>query len=142
MSIGQSVSVALNRMSIDNSATQNCLKLGDGNSAWTDVDLNFGLIMNYVYNVDNCASISKLEMLSRELLGCTFNPLVGDKMNRCTGNQSVAFYRSFLDASNTATPDIPVFSIDSKVGLRQRFEKACPSKCIQDRYLFYMFTIQ
>ena len=132
-SIGQTASVALNRMSIDNSATQKCLNLGDGNSAWTDADLNYGLSMNYVYGVDNCAIISKQEMLARELLNCTFNPLVGDNMQRCTGNQSVSYYRSFIDANNTATPDIPVFSINNKVGLRQRFEKACPTKCIKDR---------
>jgi hypothetical protein len=31
-------------------------------------------------------------MLSRELLLCTFSPLVGDNMERCSANQSVAYY--------------------------------------------------
>jgi len=133
MPLGQSVSVALNRMSIDNSATQKCLNIGDGNAAWTDPDLNSGLTVNYVYSEDNCATISKQEMLARELLYCTFNPVIGDNIQRCTSNQSVSYYRSFIDANNAATPEIPVVTIDSKVGLRQRFEKACPTKCIKDR---------
>jgi hypothetical protein len=36
------------------------------------------------------------EMLARELMYCTFNPLVGDNMERCSANQSVAFYWSFI----------------------------------------------
>jgi len=120
-------------MSIDNSATQKCLNIGDGNAAWTDADLNYWLSLNHVYTEDNCATISKQEMLSRELLYCTFNPKIGDSMQRCTGNQSVSYYRSFIDANNNATPEIPVFSINNKVGLRQRFEKPCPTKCIKDR---------
>jgi hypothetical protein len=35
-------------------------------------------------------------MLARELMYCTFNPLVGDNMERCSANQSVAFYWSFI----------------------------------------------
>ena len=127
-------------MVVDNSALgwsaiarQNCLVPGDRNPTWTDADLNYGVSYSYGYSMDNCAMISKQEMLARELLFCTFDPLIGDNEQRCNGNQSVAYYRSFIDANKTATPDIPVFTIDSKPGLRRRYEKSCPADCIQDR---------
>jgi hypothetical protein len=137
---GQTASVGLSRTVIDNSALgwsaiarQNCLIPGDRNPTWTDADLNYGVSFNYGYSIDNCAMISKQEMLARELLYCTFNPLVGDNMQRCTGNQSVAYFRSFIDANNTATPDLPVFYIQNKAGLQRRYDKPCPADCTQDR---------
>lgn len=54
-------------------------------------------------------------------------------MQRCNGNQSASYYRSFLDGNNTATPDIPVYSIDSKAGLRRRYEKKCLPGCLNDK---------
>jgi hypothetical protein len=114
-------------------ARQNCLTPGDRNPTWTDADLNYGVSYSYGYSMDSCAMISKQEMLAREMLFCTFDPLVGDNEHRCSGNQSVSYYRSFIDSNKTTTPDLPVFTMDSKPGLRRRFEKPCPADCIQDR---------
>jgi hypothetical protein len=61
-----------------------------------DADLNYGVSYSYGYSRDSCAMISKQEMLARELMYCTFSPLVGDNMERCSANQSVAFYWSFI----------------------------------------------
>ena len=137
---GQTASVGLSRMVVDNQdlgwsaiSRQNCLVPGDRNPTWTDADLNYGVSYSYGYSIDNCATISKQEMLARELLFCTFSPLTGDNMERCSANQSVAYYRSFIDADKTPTPDLPVFNIDNKAGLRRRYEKPCPADCIQDR---------
>ena len=114
-------------------ARQSCVSPGERRPRWVDVDLNYGVSYSYGYTMDSCTQISKQEMLTRELLFCTFSPLAGDNEHRCYANQSVSYFRSFLDANNTATPDIPVFSIDSKPGLRKRYEKQCLPDCVQDR---------
>ncbi len=49
-----------------------------------------------------------MEMIARELLYCTFSPLSGDSMERCGGNQSVSYYRSFIDSNNSPTPGVNV----------------------------------
>jgi hypothetical protein len=41
--------------------------------------------------------------------------------------------RSFIGNNQTYTPDLPVFNIDSKAGLRRRYEKVCPADCVQNR---------
>ena len=134
------MSVGLSRTLIDNAdlgwsaiARTRCYVPGDRNPTWVDADLNYGVSYNYGYTMDSCQQISKNEMLARELLFCTFSPLVGDNMQRCSSNQSVAFYWSFIGANQTYTPDLPVFNIDSKAGLRRRYEKDCPADCTQDR---------
>ena len=143
---GQSAAVGLSRTVVDNQdlgwsaiARTSCLTPGDRNPTWTDADLNYGVNYNYGYTMDSCTMTSKTEMLARELLFCTFSPLQGDNMERCSSNQSVAFFRSFIDRNQTATPDLPVFYIDNKVGLRKRYEKPCPGDCIQDRFVLRIF---
>ena len=138
--LGQTANVGLSRTVIDNTdlgwsaiARSQCVVPGERNPPWVDADLNYGVSFNYGYTADSCAMISKQEMLSRELLFCTFSPLQGDNMERCSANQSVAFFRSFLDSNQTVTPDLPVFYIDNKPDLRRRYQKICPSDCIQDR---------
>jgi hypothetical protein len=54
-------------------------------------------------------------------------------MPRCTGNQSASYFRSFLDSNMTATPEIPVYSIDAKAGLRKRYDKRCLADCFIDK---------
>ena len=137
---GQSASVGLSRTVVDNQdlgwsaiARTKCVTPGERNPTWVDADLNYGVNYNYGFTMDSCTMISKQEMLARELLNCTFSPLVGDNMERCSSNQSVAYFRSFIDANQTATPDLPVFYIDNKPDLRRRYEKICPADCIQDR---------
>ena len=138
---GQQATVGISRTVVDNSelgwsaiARTRCYIPGDRNPAWLDADLNYGVSYSYGYTMDSCTMISKNEMLARELLFCTYSPLVGDNMERCSANQSVAFYWSFLAGNQIATPDLPVFNIDNKAGLRRRYEKPCPADCIQDRY--------
>lgn len=138
--LGQSVSIGLSRTVVDEAdlgwsaiARHRCVVPGERNPRWIDVDLNYGISYSYGYTMDSCTMISKQEMLARELFFCTYSPLVGDNELRCNANQSVAYFRSFLDSNNTGTPDIPVFSIDSKPGLRRRFEKPCLPDCTQDR---------
>ena len=75
-------------------------------------------------------------MLARELLFCTFNPLVGDTMDRCASNQSAAYFYSFIDNNDNkiSTPDLQIYRVDGKAGLKTRYDKVCPADCIQDRY--------
>jgi hypothetical protein len=138
------VSVGLSRTVVDNGdlgysaiARSKCLTPGDRNPTWVDADLNYGVSYSYGYTFDSCSMITKNEMLARELLYCTFSPLVGDNMVRCSANQSVAFYWSFLGANQTITPDLPVFYINNKAGLRKRYEKPCPADSIQDRFVVF-----
>jgi hypothetical protein len=117
-------------------ARTKCVKAGERNPQYVDADLNYGVSYSYGYTMDSCTMITKMEMASRELLMCTFNPLTGDTMERCSANQSASYYRSFIDSNNSPTPDIPVYFVDNKPGLRSRYDKQCPSDCIQDRSHF------
>jgi hypothetical protein len=114
-------------------ARTKCIVPGERAIYWVDPDLNYGVSYSYGYTMDSCTMITKQEMLARELLFCTFSPLMGDNELRCNANQSVSYYRSFIDVNKTATADIPVFYIDNKPGLRSRIEKKCPADCTQDR---------
>ena len=138
---GQYASVGLSRTVIDNYelgwsaiGRTKCVKPGERNPRYVDADLNYGVSYQYGYTMDSCNQISKMEMLARELLYCTYSPLSGDSMDRCSGNQSASFSRSFIDSNNSPTPDIQVYSVDNKPGLRTRFEKQCALDCVQDRY--------
>ena len=55
------------------------------------------------------------------------------RMQRCTNNQSASYFRSFLDTNMTATPEIPVYTIDNKPGLRRRYEMRCLPDCLVDK---------
>ena len=116
-------------------ARSRCVKSGERNPRYVDADLNYGVSYSYGYTMESCSQISKMEMIARELLYCTFSPLSGDSMGRCLANQSVSYYRSFIDSNNSPTPEIQVYSIDNKPGLRTRYEKQCVVDCIQDRFV-------
>ena len=133
--------MGISRTTVDNNdlawsaiARSKCVTPGERNPRWVDADLNYGVTYSYGYTMDSCLLISKQEMLARELLFCTFNPLVGDTMDRCNSNQSGAYFYSFIGTNNNiATPDLQIYSVDSKAGLRGRYDKVCPADCIQDR---------
>ncbi len=110
---------------------------GTRDPAKVDADLNYGVSNSYGYSSDSCVQITKQEMITRELISCTFSPLAGESMDRCNANQSVSYYRSFLDTNNMATPDIQVYSIDSKAGLRTRYNKPCLPDCVQEWYVTF-----
>lgn len=142
-------SVGLSRTVIDNNelgwsaiARSKCVRSGERNPRYVDADLNYGVSYSYGYTKDSCTKISKMEMIARELLFCTFSPLSGDSMPRCLANQSVSYYRSFIDSNNNPTPEIQVYSVDSKAGLRTRYNKECLLDCIQDRSAsFFKFNL-
>ncbi len=119
-----------------------CVTPGERDPHRIDVDLNYGIDYRYGYSRDACSITTKQEMLARELIFCTFNPLSGDSLERCTPNQSAVYYRSFLDSNNTPTADIPVFYIDNKAGLRSRYDKPCRDDCVDDRYLFRLLVLR
>jgi hypothetical protein len=59
-----------------------------------------------------------LKELSKKWIGkfvqkvfCTFNPLVGDIMERCRPNESLAFYRSFYYSDNATIPGVNFINI-------------------------------
>lgn len=55
-------------------------------------------------------------------------------MPRCNANQSVAYYRSFIDSNKTATPDIPyLYYVEQKAGLPSRYYKMCKPDCYLDK---------
>ena len=87
---------------------------------------------NYGYTKDNCANEAKKELLAQELLGCSFqsNQTV---LKRCNAEDSVRFYRSFIDTNNTDIFRVNVVNISSKEGLKDRYDKTCIQDCIQDR---------
>ena len=101
-----------------------------------DADLNYGIDYRYGYSQDACLMTSKREMLARELILCTFNPLSGDTLERCKANQSLDYHQSFLRGNNSA---VQRFSIDRNAGLKNRYEKQCPADCIDERFLFNCF---
>ena len=87
---------------------------------------------NYGYTKDNCANEAKKELLAQELLGCSFQS-IQTALTRCNVEDSVRFYRSFIDTNNTDIFRVNVVNISSKEGLKDRYDKTCIQDCIQDR---------
>ena len=87
---------------------------------------------NYGYTKDNCANEAKKELLAQELLGCSFQSNQS-ALKRCNVEDSVRFYRSFIDTNNTDIFRVNVVNISSKEGLKDRYDKTCIQDCIQDR---------
>ena len=140
LDVGIFATIGLKRTLIDNLelgwsaiGKVHCIVPGERNPHWIDADLNYGIDYRYGYTQDACATTSKQEMLARELLACTFNPLQGDNMPRCTANQSVSYHRSFLDNNSTPTAHISVVRLEGKPDLKRRYDKACPANCVDDR---------
>ena len=135
-----STTIGLRRLRVDSSdlswsaiGHQNCKPPGERDPRVIDADLNYGIDYRYGYTKEACLITTKQEMLARELLLCTFNPLPGDSMQRCSANQSIAYYHSFISAPTTHASGTSIHTIDSKAGLRPRYEKKCPENCVDDR---------
>ncbi len=141
---GVFATVGFTRLVVDNLglrwsaiAKESCIIPGERSPHVVDADLNYGIDYRYGYSQDACLMTSKREMLARELFLCTFNPLSGDTLERCKANQSLDYHQSFLRGNNTT---VQRFSIDSKTGLKDRYEKQCPADCIDERF-FYLTVI-
>lgn len=105
-----------------------------GTTTDVDSDLIIGQNEGYGYTKDSCVTTAKRELLSRELLDCTFNPSSSTTFKRCSPVQSAQYYRSFIDSNNTAMDKVDVVQVKDKAGLTDRYAKTCQQDCIQDRY--------
>ena len=120
---------------------ESCVVPGERDPKVVDADLNYGIDYRYGYTRDSCQLISKQEMVARELLFCTFNPLTGDNIERCRPNQAVTYYTSLLEQNTTTSSNPAIVYIDNKAGLRKRYDKKCLADCLDDRFVFGDFLL-
>lgn len=133
--VGSFATIGISRTYVDNSDLEFSL-IGrmectePGSRAATVEPFLVGIPSTYGYTRDNCQT-SKDEILARELLNCTFNPL-SPGSEQCSPIKSATFQKSFLSSGATSSNRLQTVSMTQAV--KDKYDAICPQDCIQDSY--------
>lgn len=133
--LGSFATIGISRTYVDNSDLEFSL-IGrmectePGSRAATVEPFLVGIPSTYGYTRDNCQT-SKDEILARELLNCTFNPL-SPGSEQCSPIKSATFQKSFLSSGATSSNRLQTVSMTQAV--KDKYDAICPQDCIQDSY--------
>ncbi|TRY79803.1 hypothetical protein TCAL_06060 [Tigriopus californicus] len=133
--LGSFATIGISRNYVDNTDLEfsligrmECTEPGTRNSAVEQFLV--GISSAYGYSKDNCQT-SKDEILARELLNCTFNPL-SPGPEQCSPIESATFQKSFLSSNGSSSSKLPAVSVTQ--GVKDKIDAVCPQDCIQDSY--------